>query len=169
MDTFGILLSNCQIYDDWSDGSDPQNLTLLEHFLRYHLGKIEIYLGMYEFCTIWKHLPSLDYGECTNGTYGDLTWLKCNENFVQEKSEPITTFTDSKWTLTFLSIHLVLHILWCLSSLGLLIKDSKPLQWPWYIVTTVILMFSPVLTVLYMLDVVEAVVSMSYIVQFHKK
>ena len=39
LDTFGILLSNCQIYDDWSD---PQNLTLLEHFLRYHLGKIEI-------------------------------------------------------------------------------------------------------------------------------
>ena len=39
LDTFGILLSNCQAYDDWSD---PQNLTLLEHFLRYHLGKIEI-------------------------------------------------------------------------------------------------------------------------------
>lgn len=80
---------------------------------------------------------------------------------MQERDEPITTFTDSKWTLAFLSVHLVLHILWCLSSLGLLIKDSKPLQWPWYIVTSITLMFSPVLTVLYMLDVVEAVVSMS--------
>ena len=53
LDTFGILLSNCQIYDDWSD---PQNLTLLEHFLRYHLGKIEtgIYLDYMQNCILLK-------------------------------------------------------------------------------------------------------------------
>ena len=130
--------------------------------------RICINVAQFEIIYIPIYLPSLDYGDCTDGTYGNVTWFKCNENFVQERIEPITTFTDSKWTLAFLSIHLVLHILWCLSSLGLLIKDSKPLQWPWYIVTTITLMFSPVLTVLYMLDVVEAVVS-TIKLQFQKQ